>query len=45
METVLILCSLLAPAVLASGKNPLEPGCAKLAAIALSVEGSGCFEC
>lgn len=36
METVLILCSLLAPAVLASGKSPLGPTCAELAAAALS---------
>lgn len=36
METVLILCGLLAPVVLASGKRPLGTCCAKLADIALS---------
>lgn len=41
METVLMLFSLLAPVVLASGKHPLGPCCAKLGDTALFGRSSG----
>lgn len=44
METVLILCSLLAPAVLATGKRPPGLAVPDWQAWPLLVEGSGLFK-